>query len=135
MTAGVLIAAGQTVIDQAVGPARLGRMMAALGLVVGLAPVIGPSVGGILLNWSSRPALFWLNVPIGGLALLLGWQLVPRGDPQRPPPMDWPGLALISLGLPVLVYPLTELGAPGHGAAVPAVALLAVGISAIAGFV
>jgi predicted MFS family arabinose efflux permease len=94
-------------------------MMATLGLVVGLAPVIGPSVGGSLLAWSAWPALFWLNVPIGMLALFLGWQFVPRGDPQRSPPMDWLGLALISLGLLMVVYALTELGARQHGTALP----------------
>jgi EmrB/QacA subfamily drug resistance transporter len=135
MTAGVLVAAGQTVIGEAVGPARLGRMMATLGLVVGLAPVVGPSVGGLLLAWSSWPALFWLNAPVGGLALLLGWRFVPRGDRQRPPPMDWLGLVLISLGLPVLVYALTELGAPGRGPALPFAVLLGVGVGASTGFV
>jgi MFS family permease len=110
-------------------------MMATLGLVVGLAPVIGPSVGGSLLAWSAWPALFWLNVPIGMLALFLGWQFVPRGDPQRSPPMDWLGLALISLGLLMVVYALTELGARQHGTALPPVVLLAAGVGASIGFV
>jgi len=112
MTAGVLVAAGQTVIGLAVGPARLGRMMATLGLVVGLAPIVGPSVGGFLLAHLSWPALFWLNVPIGAVAMLLGLRLVPRGDRSRPPPMDWPGLALVTAGLPLLVYGLTSFGDP-----------------------
>jgi EmrB/QacA subfamily drug resistance transporter len=111
MTAGVLVTAGQTVIGLAVGPARLGRMMATLGLVVGLAPIVGPSVGGFLLAHLSWPALFWLNVPIGAVAMLLGLRLVPRGDRSRPPPMDWPGLALVSAGMPLLVYGLTASGA------------------------
>jgi EmrB/QacA subfamily drug resistance transporter len=135
MTAGVLVTAGQTVIGQAVGPARLGRMMGTLGLVVGLAPIVGPSVGGFLLARSSWPALFWLNVPIGALAFLLGLRFVPRGNRQHPPPMDWPGLVLVSISLPLLVYALTELGAPGNTSVLPHLVLVALGLGAAAVFV
>jgi EmrB/QacA subfamily drug resistance transporter len=135
MTAGVLVAAGQTVIGLAVGPARLGRMMATLGLVVGLAPIVGPSVGGFLLASSSWPALFWVNVPVGVLALLLGLRFVPRGAPERRPPMDWLGLGLVSAGLPVVVYALTVLGGPGHRAVLPYAALAGAGFAALAVFV
>lgn len=108
MATGVLVTAGQTVIGLAVGPERLGRTMGTLGLVVGLAPVVGPSIGGFLLAHFPWPVLFWLNLPIGLIAFGLALRYVPRGDRGRPPPMDWPGLLLVSLGLPVLVSMLTE---------------------------
>jgi EmrB/QacA subfamily drug resistance transporter len=113
MTAGVMVAAGQTVIGLAVGPERLGRMMATLGLVVGLAPIVGPSVGGFLLARASWPWLFWVNVPVGLLAMALGLRLVPRGSRSAPPPMDWVGLLAVSSGLPVVVWSLTEVGSGG----------------------
>ncbi|WP_290053557.1 DHA2 family efflux MFS transporter permease subunit [Amycolatopsis solani] len=120
MASGVMVTAGQTVIGLAVGPERLGRTMGTLGLVVGLAPVVGPSVGGFLLAHFSWPVLFWLNLPIGLVAFGLALRYVPRGERHAPPPMDWPGLALVSLGLPLLVYALTELNgvlaAAGAGA-------------------
>ncbi|MEQ0561951.1 MDR family MFS transporter [Amycolatopsis sp. NEAU-NG30] len=109
MAGGVMVTAGQTVIGLAVGPERLGRTMGTLGLVVGLAPVVGPSAGGFLLAHFSWPVLFWLNLPIGLVAFALALKYVPRGDRGQPPPMDWRGLGLISLGLPVLLYALTEL--------------------------
>jgi EmrB/QacA subfamily drug resistance transporter len=111
MAAGVMVTAGQTVIGLAVGPERLGRTMGTLALVVGLAPVVGPSVGGFLLAHFSWPVLFWLNLPIGLVAFGLALRYVPRGDRGQPPPVDWPGLALITLGLPLLVYTLTERNA------------------------
>ncbi|WP_086852048.1 MDR family MFS transporter [Amycolatopsis kentuckyensis] len=113
MAAGVMVTAGQTVIGLAVGPERLGRTMGTLALVVGLAPVVGPSVGGFLLAHFSWPVLFWLNLPIGLLAFGLALRYVPRGDRHQPPPMDWRGLAMVTLGLPLFVYALTELGTPG----------------------
>jgi EmrB/QacA subfamily drug resistance transporter len=109
MATGVMVTAGQTVIGLAVGPDRLGRTMGTLGLVVGLAPVVGPSVGGFLLARFSWPVLFWLNLPIGLVAFGLALRYVPRGDRGQPPPVDWPGLLLVSLGLPLLVYALTDL--------------------------
>jgi EmrB/QacA subfamily drug resistance transporter len=135
MTAGVLVAAGQAVIGLAVGPQRLGRMMGTLGLVVGLAPIAGPSAGGFLLARFSWPMLFWLNVPIGAVAFVLGLRFVPRDQQEQPSPMDWPGLALISLGLPLLVYALTELGTPGNTAIAPYLVLAVLGFGALAGFV
>jgi EmrB/QacA subfamily drug resistance transporter len=135
MSAGVLVAAGQTVIGLAVGPARLGRMMGALGLVVGLAPVVGPSVGGFLLVGLRWPVLFWLNVPIGTLALLLALRFVPRGERRMPPRMDWPGLAMVSLGLPLVVYGLTAIGSPGSAAGPLPLVLTAVGLATVAVFV
>jgi EmrB/QacA subfamily drug resistance transporter len=125
MATGVMVTAGQTVIGLAVGPERLGRTMGTLGLVVGLAPVVGPSVGGFLLAHFSWPVLFWLNLPIGLVAFGLALRYVPRGDRERPPPMDWPGLLLISLGLPLLVYTLAERDA----------LFAAVGVLALAVFV
>lgn len=133
MAAGVMVTAGQTVIGLAVGPERLGRTMGTLGLVVGLAPVIGPSVGGLLLAHFSWPVLFWLNLPIGVVAFGLALRFVPRGDRRQPPPVDWPGLILVSLGLPLVVYALTELGAPGSTGPLNVV-LAAVGAVALAVF-
>ncbi|HEY4008447.1 MAG TPA: DHA2 family efflux MFS transporter permease subunit [Pseudonocardia sp.] len=135
MTAGVLVAAGQTVIGLAVGPTRLGRVMGTLGLVVGLAPIVGPSVGGVLLARFSWPALFWVNLPIGALALLLGLRFVPRGERLRPPPMDWLGLALVSVGLPLLVYALAALGGADSRATLPYLMLTAVGLGGLVLFV
>jgi EmrB/QacA subfamily drug resistance transporter len=133
MTAGVMVATGQTVIGLAVGPERLGRMMATLGLVVGLAPVVGPSVGGFLLARASWPALFWVNVPLGLLALVLGLRLVPRGDRSAPPPMDWTGLLLVSAGLPAVVWSLTAIGS--GGAALPYAACCGAGLASLLVFV
>lgn len=134
MSAGVLVAAGQTVIGLAVGPERLGRMMGVLGLVVGLAPIVGPSVGGFLLAHFSWPVLFWLNLPIGALAVVLALRFVLRGERQAPPKMDWLGLALVSLGLPLVVFGLTELGTPGRAAGPLYLVLVAAGLGAIAVF-
>jgi EmrB/QacA subfamily drug resistance transporter len=113
LAAGLLIPAGQTIIGQAVGTSRLGRVMATLGIVVSLAPAAGPIVGGLILHWLSWRWLFLVNLPVGSIGLLLGLRLVPRGSPGAAPAMDWPGFAAIGSGLPLLVYALARWGSTG----------------------
>ena len=138
LAAGMLIPAGQTVLGRAVGPHRLGRVMATLGVAVTLAPALGPVVGGLVIHVGSWPWLFLLNVPIGVVALRLGLRAVPRGEPGDPGPLDRLGLLLVSAGLPLLVYGCSRWGETGSvtrlGVAVPLVAgvaaLLAYGVHA-----
>lgn len=113
LAGGLLIPAGQTVIGQVAGAARLGRVMATLGSAVSLAPAVGPVVGGLVLHWLSWRWLFLINLPIGTVGLALGLRLVPRGTAGTAPKPDWPGLAFIGAGLPLLVYGLTRWGATG----------------------
>lgn len=117
LAAGLLIPAGQTVLGQAAGAARLGRVMATLGLAVSLAPALGPIAGGLVLHWLSWRWLFLINLPVGAVGLALGLRLVPRGDSGTAAKLDWRGLAAIGAGLPMLVYALTRWGATGTPAA------------------
>lgn len=111
LVAGLLVPAGQTLLGHAVGPARLGRVMSRLGIAVSLAPALGPVVGGMLLDLLDWRWLFWLNVPIGIVVLLLGVRRVPRERGTKGAPLDWVGFAYVGIGLPLLVYGLTEWGA------------------------
>jgi EmrB/QacA subfamily drug resistance transporter len=134
LAAGLLIPAGQTILGQAVGPARLGQVMATAGIAVGAAPAVGPFIGGLVLHALSWRWLFLINLPIGAVGLALGWRFVPRGCRGEAPPLDWPGLAAISAGLPLLVYALTIWGATGTLAATPVIVPLALGAGALTAF-
>lgn len=130
LAGGLLIPAGQTVLGQAVGAQRLGRVMATLGSAVATAPALGPVVGGVLLNAASWPWLFAINLPIGALGLLLGMRYVPRGEPQQIGRPDGRSLAYVSGALPLIVYGLSQ-AAERHDFALP----LAIGAAALAGFI
>ena len=108
LAGGLLVPAGQTVLGQAVGSHRLGRVMATLGIAVSLAPALGPVVGGLVLDNASWRWLFAINVPIGVLGIALGLRYVPHGRPGPAPRLDRLGLLLVSAGLPMLVLGLTE---------------------------
>ena len=134
LAAGLLVPAGQTLLGQAVGPERLGRVMGVLGLAVSAGPALGPALGGVLLASFSWPALFLVNVPIGALGLAAGLRVVPRGVAGRAGPLDVGALVLVGLGLPATLFGLTVLAEPG-GTGPAVVGTLVVGLVALAGFV
>ncbi|MBO0874703.1 MAG: DHA2 family efflux MFS transporter permease subunit [Pseudonocardia sp.] len=135
LSAGLLIPTGQTVIGRAVGPARLGRVMGTVGIALTLAPALGPSAGGLLLHLASWPWLFWVNVPLGVAGLALGLRYLPKTAPDAGAAgrLDWLGLALVSVGVPVLVFGFTTWGE--HGSPTRTVAgALALAVLALGGF-
>lgn len=88
---------------------------AAIGLwsgVSGLGLAIGPLIGGAVINGLPWNAIFWINVPVGVLVLVLGFLRVDesRGDPQ---PLDLPGLALAAGGLLGITFGLVRGNALG----------------------
>ncbi|WP_018178823.1 DHA2 family efflux MFS transporter permease subunit [Jongsikchunia kroppenstedtii] len=120
LAAGLLLPAGQAIIGAAAGPKRLGRVMSLIGIAVVVGPAIGPTVGGLLLRWSSWEWLFLINIPLGIMAVILGLRVIPRGDGGQAGPLDVRGLVLTALGVPLLVYGVTEIGEKGSVTAVSA---------------
>lgn len=129
--AGLLIPAGQTILGQAVGPHRMGRVMSTVGIAVNLAPTVGPTIGGLVLRSLSWPWLFLINLPIGVVGLVLGLRLVPRGRAGDATRLDWPGLALVGLGLPLMVYAFTVAGAHATLLAWPVLVPLVAGLAGL----
>ncbi|WP_148863574.1 DHA2 family efflux MFS transporter permease subunit [Marinobacter fonticola] len=113
LAGGLMVPAGQAVIGAIAGGRQLGRIMGFLGLVIALGPAIGPAVGGLLLDVVSWRWLFWINVPFGVMALLAAIRVVPEGRRHPERRLDVSGLLLISLGLPLVLYGMTEIGANG----------------------
>lgn len=129
VAAGFLVPTGQALLGQAVGPERLGRVMALLGAVVSLGPALGPVIGGVLLDVASWPWLFLVNLPLGVVGIVAGRRVLPRGTPARTGPLDVPGLLLAGIGLSALVYGLTVWGSAS------AVVAVVIGLAGVALFV
>lgn len=76
----------------------------------GIAGAIGPFLGGFLVEWSWR-AVFWLNVPLAAVVIVVTMLHVPESrDEGSPPGLDIAGAALTALGLGTLTYGLTRVG-------------------------
>lgn len=132
---GMLLPLSTTILVGASGPARIGRLMAVLGIAMQLGPIAGPILGGWLVDGVSWRAIFFLNVPIGALTLLLGARVLPGDEPRPTERLDVLGLVLLSPGLAALIYGLAQV--PGYGGVShPGVYLPAgVGAALVAGFV
>lgn len=112
---GMIQPLGQAIMVQAAGPSRIGRVMGTLLLPISLAPVLGPILGGLVLEHLDWRWMFLLNVPVGLLTVLLAARWLPAADRSGlpAPRLDVTGLALLSPGLTALVYGLATIGAGG----------------------
>ncbi|MHA5050226.1 MFS transporter [Streptomyces sp. SD15] len=108
-----------------------GKVFGLFGAVVGLGAVSGPLLGALLMEWNLfglewRP-IFLINLPVGIAALILGRRFISESKAPRALKLDLVGVALVTLGLLMLLYPLTrgrELGWPLWGYAMMAGALV-----------
>jgi len=95
-----------------------------------IGPLLGPTVGGVIVHWLSWREIFFVNVPIGLVALWLVHRYLPDYREETPRPFDWPGLALFGSGATLLSWLLEIFGeheiepAPGAMLLAVAVALL-----------
>jgi EmrB/QacA subfamily drug resistance transporter len=87
---------------------RRGGVFAIFGMLAGLAVVLGPTLGGLIVaNWGWR-WIFYVNVPVGALILLLTTRVIPDLRPGRPHRLDIVGVGLATAGLLLVVFGLIE---------------------------
>jgi EmrB/QacA subfamily drug resistance transporter len=130
--AGMILPVGQTILAQAAGPQRMGRVMSLIGVPMLLAPVLGPLIGGAIIGAAGWRWIFYINLPVGAAALLAAWRVLPGATPGPRRRLDLRGLALLSPGIAVFLYGMSEAGGGGgFGSARASIAALA-GLALIA---
>ena len=106
--AALLAPQGLPMITSLFAPNKRGGVFAIFGMLAGLAVVLGPTLGGLIVaNWGWR-WIFYVNVPVGALILVLTARLIPDLRPGRPHRIDLIGVALATVGLFALVFGLIE---------------------------
>jgi EmrB/QacA subfamily drug resistance transporter len=113
----------------------MGRVMSIVAVPAMLAPILGPTIGGVILDSASWRWIFFVNLPIGVAAVIAALRILPRAEPGRSDRLDFRGLALMATGLPLLTYGLAEIGVTGGFTAVKVVAPCLAGVALIAAFV
>jgi EmrB/QacA subfamily drug resistance transporter len=132
---GMLMPAGMTILTRTAGPQRVGRVMGIIGIPMLLGPVLGPIIGGFLVDNASWRWIFLINLPIGIGALVMAARVLPRDVPQPAHRLDWLGLALLSPGLAAIIYGLAESNAAGGFGHARVLAPVLAGAAAVAVFV
>src|SRR3954463_8083003 len=111
---GMIMPVGMALLAQTAGAHRVGRVMSVVGVPMLLGPILGPVIGGLIVDSASWRWIFYVNVPIAAAALVLAARLLKadagRADAGR---LDWTGLALLSPGLAGIVFGLSE--SESHG--------------------
>lgn len=106
---GLLAPMAQMMIARIAGR-HMARLIGYSAMPILLAPIVGPSVAGAILKYAAWPWLFYVNLPIGLLAVVLAVRLLPRDEPPaRKRGFDFAGFLLISPGLAALLYGLDHV--------------------------
>lgn len=118
--AALMVPQVMAIIHATFPPGERPKAFAIFGAITGLAAVIGPIVGGLLIGWdpfgAGWRALFLINVPVGVVSLIAGQRVIRESRASQRLRLDLTGVALSTLGLLLLVYPLVQghdLGWPG----------------------
>ncbi|MED0661072.1 MDR family MFS transporter [Bacillus smithii] len=106
---GLIIPTLTALIVQTAGNENLGRLMSIVGIPIVFAPIIGPVIGGLILQYLSWNWLFFVNLPFGVVALLLmQWKLPKFEAIDKGAKMDWPGVLLLALISGMFILGVTE---------------------------
>ncbi|GGQ53616.1 MFS transporter [Streptomyces asoensis] len=117
LAAGFMAPQNSALIQQMFRGAERGRAFGFFGATVGISSAVGPLTGGAILALASGSEgwrwIFYVNVPIGVVAVLLGRRLLPRTRPSGRAHVDVPGVVLLGLGVLALMYPLVQADSGG----------------------
>jgi EmrB/QacA subfamily drug resistance transporter len=132
---GMIMPIGQLMMADAAGPKRMGRVMSIAAVPVMLAPILGPTLGGLIVQNISWRWIFYVNVPIGVIGTVAALRVLPNPERGSAGRLDFLGLALMATGLPLFTYGLAEIGITGSFTATKVVIPCLVGLALVVAFV
>jgi len=106
---GALLVTSQTIITESYPPEKRGMAQAIYGLGVIIGPILGPPLGGYIVEHFSWPYIFYINIPIGIIAAMLTLQFVksPKyGEKKAAKDIDWAGIGLLAIAVASMQYVL-----------------------------
>ena len=111
-----------------------GNALGLIGAVFGIAFLIGPILGGVILYALNWHWLFLINLPIAAALIIAAMRLLPTTRPQQRRPFDWAGMAVLAVLLTTLSYGLNQLDTANFSASISSVRVWGFFLLAIASF-
>lgn len=106
----MMVPVGRLILLRAVPKAKLVNALAWLTIPALMGPVLGPPIGGYVTTFHDWRWIFWINVPIGILGIVLARAFMPNVKGDGLEPLDWIGFGLSGLGLSTLIFGFTVVG-------------------------
>lgn len=132
---GMILPVGQTIMARTAGPKKMGQVMGIIGVPTLLGPILGPVIGGAIVTNISWRWIFFVNVPIGIVALFLAARFLKPSERDKSHRFDLMGFLFLSPGLALLVYGLSEVCNEGGFSSTSVRLSLAIGIALTIAFV
>ena len=114
--ASCLMSNSQAIVAETFGEKGRGRAMGITGTVVSIGSLTGPGIGGLLVGSLGWPSIFWINIPIGLIAFVAGWYILPKDKVQKEnTPFDYFGSSLFIIGMVAFLYTVSNAEYWGWG--------------------
>ena len=112
--AGLLVPTMQTMLVQVSGGKQLGQLMSFVSIPAAFAPILGPVLGGVIVNSLSWRWIFYVNIPVTLICILLAWWGLPKDEKSdHPQSLDWVGLLMLSPAFAILIYGIAQVSSHG----------------------
>lgn len=108
--AGMLFSTGPAIITNAVPPERRGKALSITAIAVALGLSAGPVIGGTLTTLLGWQSVFYINVPVGIVGMLLVRRNIPRDEKRKAARFDIPGSVFVFFALLLILLPLSLSG-------------------------
>jgi len=110
VAAAMMMPVGRSVVVRTFPKSELLRVMNFIIIPALIGPLLGPTVGGLIVHWLSWRDIFFVNVPVGLAGLWLGREIMPDYRSEHPPALDVVGLVLFGSGVALLSWLLEVFG-------------------------
>jgi EmrB/QacA subfamily drug resistance transporter len=132
---GGLIVTATAAVGDLVPPRERGRYQGIFGAVFGIATIVGPPLGGLLVDHLSWRWIFYINLPTGAFALLLVSTVLHSRTPQQQRTIDYLGAISLSVALTAIILCTSLGGTAIAGASLSAIGLLVLAIAGTVTFI
>ncbi|RHW31151.1 DHA2 family efflux MFS transporter permease subunit [Neobacillus notoginsengisoli] len=133
--AGAVMPIATTIVGDIYSTEERAKIQGYLSSVWGISAVLGPAIGGFLVEYVSWHYVFWVNIPLGILSMAGLWFFLHEQVVKKKHKIDYLGAILITIGISSLMYILVEGGHRWNWVSLPSILLFSVSAAAIALFV
>jgi EmrB/QacA subfamily drug resistance transporter len=134
--AGLMMPTLQTMLVQVAGGRNLGSVMSIVSIPALLGPILGPVLGGVIVSGLGWRWIFYVDIPICILALMLSWRGLPKDElSDKKQSLDFVGVLLLFLVFVLLIFGISMIKAQGGFFSAAVIIPLAFGLLLLAAFI